>query len=167
MKSPLIIKVIAILQAVFVVCYFSYMLYIAVAWGFNPRIVQLLVTDSIYVFLLVSSVGIWFYKPWGWWVTIILYGKLLLSKVIGSGSEWFLIFTGTIAEPWRWEMFAADFFIVILFLLLLGYFFRRTVRSEFCIKETTRRVVVIASMGVILLYALYFVIALWLIIQMG
>ncbi|WP_026689591.1 hypothetical protein [Alteribacter aurantiacus] len=166
MRSAFFARLLAIGQALFTVGYFSYMFYIAFSWGFTPRIIQILVTDSIYLFFLISSVGLFLFKSWGWWVTVILYGKLLLSKVIGAGSEWFLLLTGTIAERWQWGMFFADFFIMLLYVLVLVVLFTKQ-REKFKIEDRGVRLAVLVCVGVVLLYSLYFIAALWLIIQLG
>ncbi|RNA69246.1 hypothetical protein [Alteribacter keqinensis] len=167
MRSVLPVRLLAIGQVLFTIAYFSYMLYISFSWGFTPRMVQILVTDSIYLILIISAAGLLFLKTWGWWVTVILYGKLLMSKLIGTGTEWFLLLSGTIAEKWRWDIFFADLFIILLYTVILACFFLRRIRRIFNVHEAGKKMAFLVTIGIILLYSIYFVTAFWLIVQLG
>ncbi|MCD8509356.1 MAG: hypothetical protein LRY73_05370 [Bacillus sp. (in: Bacteria)] len=69
-------------QSIFVSLYFIYYLYIGTHWGFGERIVLLMVSDGVYLLLILSSISLYLKKKWGWWLTVLVYGKLFLAKSI-------------------------------------------------------------------------------------
>jgi hypothetical protein len=142
-------------------------MFVGLSWGFTPRMVQLFVTDSIFLFFILSAVGLLLIKTWGWWVTVILYGKLLLSKFIGTGTEWFLISTGLIAEPLDWGRATADLGILLLYAGVIILLFTHCFRKLFGLTERRGRLMIMTAMGVIVLYAVYFTVTLALVLAMG
>ncbi|TMW73495.1 hypothetical protein [Alteribacter natronophilus] len=154
-------------QIVFTAIYFGYLLYVGFSWGFTPRLMQLFITDSIFLFFLISSAGLFMLKPWGWWVTAILWGKLLLSRVIGTGTEWFMISSGLLAEQLDLLTAAADLGIIILLSGVLLLIFTRAFRQTFRIHETRGRLLIMTGMGVIVLYAVFFTVTLAVVLAAG
>lgn len=157
---PIVIKVFAISKLLFVIGYFSYLLYVAFAWGFGERITLVFIADSVYLLLIVSGVGMLLKQKWSWWMTMIIFIKLFIAKLLSMVAEVVNILTGMVAETITVELFLGDFLILILFIAIITFLSLPMIRDMFEIKERGSKIALVTGIGAIILYIIYFTIML-------
>ncbi|UTR09719.1 hypothetical protein MM300_17765 [Evansella sp. LMS18] len=157
-KTPLFVKIIAMLQILLVAVYFIYYMYIGIQWGFTERILLDLISDSVYLLLIVSSVGLLMKKTWSWWLTIILHSKLFLANAIAMAVVILNIMAGTIAETLQLNLFIADIILLVLFLAMISLFSSRYVRRLFNVEYSGTKLLFLVAISAIILYMIYFII---------
>lgn len=159
-RTPLIIKLIAIMQFLFVTGYFIYYIYIGSQWGFTERIILDLISDSVYLLLILSSVGLLLKKGWSWWLTIVIYSMYLIANSITALVVALNIVTGMIAENLQLNLFIIDIILLLLFLTVIIILSRRSVRELFNVGFKGSKLLFLVVISSIILYMLYFIIML-------
>ena len=159
-RAPLIIKIIAIMQFLFVTGYFIYYIYIGSQWGFTERIILDLISDSVYLLLILSSVGLLLKKGWSWWLTIVIYSMYLIANSITALVVALNIVTGMIAENLQLNLFIIDIILLLLFLTVIIILSRRSVRESFNVGYKGSKLLYLVVISSIILYMLYFIIML-------
>ncbi|MDG5787497.1 hypothetical protein QA612_08315 [Evansella sp. AB-P1] len=155
-----IIKLIAIGQILFVLGLFSYYVYIGLQWGFEERLILLMVSDGIFILFIFSSISILLWKKWGWWLTVIIYCKLILAKIITVISEIAMVLLGVIIESIRINVILFDLFVILLYSVIVFIFLRPTIRQRFTIQMTGSRLSFFIIVSTLILYFVHFIILL-------
>lgn len=138
-----------------------YYLYIGTQWGFGERVILLMLSDGTYLLLLISSVSLFFRKRWGWWLIVIVYGKLLLSRCIAFIAELSLILSGMIADTFHLNAFIGDLFLMFMYVLILFFMLTPSMRHFFNISMTGVKLGLAIGVGSIIMYAIYFIIMIY------
>ncbi|SDY90401.1 hypothetical protein SAMN05421736_104142 [Evansella caseinilytica] len=158
--SLYITKLLAIFQIVFVICYFVYFLYIGLQWGFGERMKLLLFSDSVYIFLFVSTIGLLTFRRWGWWLSIILYAKLLLARAVTVIATFVNIRFGFIAETLHIYLFLSDLLLILLFAVIIVFFTRPATKKLYGISLSGVRLFFLAGTSAVIVYFIYFIVML-------
>ncbi|UCZ54905.1 hypothetical protein LGQ02_09235 [Bacillus shivajii] len=159
-RVPTIIKVFALLKIIFVIGYFSFLLYVGIAWGFGERITLVFISDSAYILFIITAIGFLLKKKWSWWMSMIVFIKLFIAKFLSMIAEIVNIMTGMVAEPLRFELFIGDFLILILFIAIITFLSLPMFRNTFDIQTSASRIIFFSGLGAIILYFIYFIVML-------
>ncbi|WP_307326131.1 hypothetical protein [Evansella vedderi] len=161
MKIPL--NLLAVFQLVFVTAFLIYYLYIGIQWGFGERLILLMASDGIYLLLILSSIGLFMGKNWSWWLTIIVYTKLLIAKAVTLIAETSMIFSGIIVEDFQIESFILEVFILFMYSIVIFFLSLPMVRSFFSIQWKGKKLVFLVNVSALIVYMLYFIVVVFII----
>ncbi|MBB5173662.1 hypothetical protein [Texcoconibacillus texcoconensis] len=156
MKALKMIKGFSILQFLIIIVYFLYLFYIGVFWGWNEPLVLNVISDSIFLFLIPASYGLWNRKVWGWWMTVVIYVQLIFAKGMTFLSIWFMNAFGLNPEPFGAESILIDIIEMFVYIGIVVMFFLHSIRKQFPHKKRFSTLLGRTIAISIFLYIVYF-----------
>lgn len=112
----------------FAIIYLGYYLYIAFTWGLRQSSAGLLISDGIFLLFIPISAALYFLKPAGWWLNMIAFTYLLLSKIVAVAANVFLLQAGLVVGQDGGMNYTVEIFLILLYIAVLVVFSLRPVR---------------------------------------
>ncbi|SDN35043.1 hypothetical protein [Alkalicoccus daliensis] len=123
------IRIYAAAILLFSLMYIGYYLYISFTWGLRQGGLSLLVSDGIFLLFLPIAAALFYFKPAGWWLNMIVFTYLLISKIVAVAANIFLLQAGLIVDQEGGMNFAIETFYIVLYLAILILFLWKPVRE--------------------------------------
>ncbi|PRO66887.1 hypothetical protein [Alkalicoccus urumqiensis] len=123
------IRIFSAALLLFILFYFGYYTYIGMHWGLREGSAGLLVSDGILLLLLPAAVLLFFFKAPGWWLLMIGFVYLLLSKVVLVLANIVLSVAGLFTGQESQGIGAADVFYILFYAAVLLIFSLPAVRQ--------------------------------------
>lgn len=135
-KQTIPLNVFASFLLLFVFVYFGYYGYIGFMWGFNERMVMLLISDGVFWLFVPAAIGIFMRKKWSWWLTISVFVQLFIAKLIAIFANIFLLLSGNVAESLQGSNIAIEIGYLVMFLIISISFSFESIRKMFKVEQT-------------------------------
>ena len=155
-KAFLSLKVVATINIIIIIYkIFSFLIYsIAIKGSYSGDVIaESLMMGSLFILIcttiaiLISSIGLFLNKAWGWWISANYYFYRIVGAIVGyfavSYATSSIDLIGKVSQKFRYYDIIHTSIDIIFSFIIFAYLFNKKTRDFLCIKKTPIKLIIL------------------------